>query len=491
MEPERQIEIQLGHMCNNRCVFCVSGQRTALGEAGPMAPEPILERIRAARRDGHRKITLLGGEPTLQPAFLRIVGETVNLGFEEIVLFTNGARTARADFIDEIRATGGRFTWRISIQGATRESHERTTKKPGSFNRIVRTLAHLAARGERIQVNMCVVRSNFDDIERFPALLRAYGVTQLHLDMVRPLDAGVRTEVELRGMLPRYTELAGPLRRMIGGFEDGFDVNVGNLPYCIAPDLAAWIHHDGEPTETVAIDGDDRLSRPWNKYLVKRRDKQKPERCRRCVFDSRCSGVFETYARFYGWDELKPVDARTLREQDPTGRLVGVWAPPLLEPGLAYEVRGDDVLVLARGDRRLVLRPTSMRGARALYSRFSVHGDDALEPQDVAVFGRAFEALADPVHPIGGIAAAPSLAAAIDRLRAAAPFGSLRWRSLAVGDRRAELGLEAPNGASVTLWIELEDGRPRGGYRVEGEPSDELVDGLRDVMRALARPGPD
>lgn len=51
-------------MCNNRCLFCVSGQRTALGEALPLAVEPILARIREAHAAGHRKITLLGGEPT-------------------------------------------------------------------------------------------------------------------------------------------------------------------------------------------------------------------------------------------------------------------------------------------------------------------------------------------------------------------------------------------------------------------------------------------
>lgn len=164
-----------------------------------MPVEPILEQIRRARKDGHAKITLLGGEPTLQPGFLRIVQETVDLGFEEIVLFTNGAKTARAEFIDAVLATGGRFTWRISIQGATRETHERTTKKPGSFGRIEQTLAHLAARGERITVNMCVVRSNFEDVDRFPDLLRPYGVSQLHLDMVRPLDAGARTEDEQIG----------------------------------------------------------------------------------------------------------------------------------------------------------------------------------------------------------------------------------------------------------------------------------------------------
>lgn len=489
MEPERQIEIQLGHMCNNRCVFCVSGQRTALGEAGPMPVEPILEQIRLARAGGHRKITLLGGEPTLQPAFLRIVQETVDLGFEEIVLFTNGAKTARAEFIDAVRATGGRFTWRISIQGATLESHERTTKKPGSFGRIVRTLEHLAARGERRTVNMCVVRSNFEDVDRFPALVVPHGVSQLHLDMVRPLDAGARTEEELRAMLPRYSELAPPLRRMIAGFDEGFDVNIGNLPQCIAPDLAPWIHHDGEPTETVAIDGDDRLSRPWNKYLVKRRDKLKPERCGRCVFDSRCSGVFETYARFYGLDELTPIDAAQLRELDAAGRLLGLWAPALVDASLSPRVLWDREVTLTHDGRAIALRPASAReGAIALYERLSVHAIDALRPADVAALAPALAALAEPIHPLGADASRTSpLSSTIGRLRAAAPFGELTWRSLELAASRAELALDARDGSSALFWLELVQGKPRGGYRVSGEPSAALVEGLRAVMRALAR----
>ena len=244
-EPKQQVEIQLGHMCNNRCVFCVSGQETALGRARPMATEPLLEQIRAARAAGHEKLTLLGGEPTLQPGFLDVVREAVRLEFAEIDIFTNGVKTARAEFIDEILATGGRFTWRISVQGATKESHERTTKKDGSFDRIVRTMEGLRARGERITVNMCVVQSNHDSVDAFPSLLLPFGATQLHLDMVRPLDAGARSEEELRGMIPRYSDLVPALERMVAGFPDGFDVNIGNLPYCVAPSLARWIHHDG------------------------------------------------------------------------------------------------------------------------------------------------------------------------------------------------------------------------------------------------------
>ncbi len=500
MEPDRQIEIQLGHMCNNRCVFCVSGQRTARGEAGPMAVEPILQRIRQARELGHHKITLLGGEPTLQPGFLRIVQETVDLGFEEIVLFTNGAKTARPELVDAIVATGGRFTWRISIQGATRESHERTTRKPGSFGRIERTLANLQARGQRITVNMCVVRSNQDEVDQFAALLLPYGVSQLHLDMMRPLDAGERTEDELRATIPRYTELAGPLRRMVAGFPDGFDVNVGNLPYCVAPDLAPWIHHDGERTDTVAIDGDDRLSEPWNKYLVKRRDKAKPASCGACVLRGRCSGVFDTYARFYGTDELTPIGAADLRAVDPGGRLFAVWGGALLREaaaaeGLATRVRAsaDDALRLRVDALELALGP-GVAPESARHDGFGVaRVSGALTPDRLAPLARALAALGRPVHPVGEELVRephPTLASALRRLRAAAPFGALAWAASRVLEEgaRVEVDLGSPGGAEATLWLSLDAGRPAGGYAVRGAPDEALVAGLREALGALRRP---
>jgi MoaA/NifB/PqqE/SkfB family radical SAM enzyme len=321
VEPKKQIEVQLGHMCNNRCVFCVSGQQTERGNAGPLDLSAQLAEIEKARADGHTKLTLLGGEPTLQPGFLDLVKSAVALGFEEIVVFTNGAKTARPAFIDEIRATGGNFTWRISIQGGTEEAHERTTRKDGSFGRILRTMEALRERGERVTVNMCVVSSNYASVAAFPELCARYGVVQLHLDMVRPLDSGDRTEEELREMIPRYSDMVPALEAMTKGFPEGFDVNIGNLPYCIAPHLAPFIHHDGEHTLTVAIDGEREISQPWNKYEVKRRDKSKPERCKECVFEPQCSGVFDHYAQFYGTDELVPIPRARLREIDPENRL--------------------------------------------------------------------------------------------------------------------------------------------------------------------------
>jgi len=71
MEPQKQVEIRLAHMCNNRCVFCVSGQRTAMGEALPLPAAPVIAKLGEARAQGHEKLTLLGGRRPASEARLR------------------------------------------------------------------------------------------------------------------------------------------------------------------------------------------------------------------------------------------------------------------------------------------------------------------------------------------------------------------------------------------------------------------------------------
>jgi MoaA/NifB/PqqE/SkfB family radical SAM enzyme len=510
MEPRTQVEIQLGHMCNNRCVFCVSGQETALGRALPLPTEPILERLREAYETGQRKVTLLGGEPTLQPGFMSVLRYAVGLGYEEIVIFTNGVKTPRRAFLEEIIATGGNLTWRISIQGATKESHERTTRRRGSFDRIVHSMEHLRDLGQRITVNMCVVGSNYESVDRFPELLRPFCVEQLHLDMMRPLDAGQRTDAEFRDMIVPYSHMATPLTRMIDGFSGDFDANIGNLPFCVAPALAPWIHHDGETTYTVAVDGDRDLSRPWDKYFVKRRDKTKPPTCAECVFDRRCNGVFDRYRDMHGDAEFVPVTAEALRAVDPAGRLLALH----LLPRLAFLQRDaapvgfDRITLGAAHDREVVvtlegpapltvaLRPPG--GGAASFDGFSLWPLQWPANRTVAFEGLGWlwsrlSTLGDRVwHPPGADAFAGGVSRSLERrlgrLRRAAPFGRLDWQNLVVSERgqRAELRLVAPGGEGATFWIDASSGAARAGYHTESRsPGREIVDGLRACARAI------
>jgi len=526
VEPDRQLEIQLGHMCNNRCVFCVSGQRTELREAFPIAADPVLARLDDGYAAGIRKVTLLGGEPTIQPGFLGIVRHAVKLGYEEIVIFTNGVKTARASFVDEILETGGNFTFRLSFQGGTRRAHDQTTRKLGSFDRLVETMKNLRDKNQRITVNMCVVRSNYESVASFPSLLLPFGVVQLHLDMIRPLDAGVRTEEEMRAMLPRYSDMVPHLEAMVRGFPPGFDVNIGNLPYCIAPSLAPFIHHDGESTMTVSIDNRDELSEPWDKYLVKRRDKLKIEGCRDCVFDDRCSGVFDAYRRFYGTEELVPITRKRLPVVDPDRRLFTLHARALIDalerfvPAAPF-LAGRQVFVDSRDELvRVTFRREGGGFLQAVLGRpgagaastdefsLAIAAADAIDDHAIALVRAVFVELCEVSrgrvrHPVGSDAAfhgaaRDRLARGIDwrigrcleRLRRAAPFGELAWEDVSVraDGRAASAHFRHPDGVGVIVGFGVESERIAARYsldrRVEAPPRS-LVDGVAAAMTAL------
>ncbi len=318
MSESGRVELQLGHLCNNRCVFCISGHLTHRKEAPILPTVMVKDRLRAVRAEGVDHLTFLGGEPTIQPFFMEVLQYAVELGFSTIVIFSNGSRIHRPEVMEAILATGGNFEFRLTYQGGNERAHERTTRRKGSWRQLIRSLEAARLRGQRVTVNMCVVRQNFESVADFPALLEPHGVSHLHLDMVHPDDTPGLDAEGLRAIMPRYSDLVAPLRAMARGFSPGFEFGIGNLPPCVAPDLAAHIHHGGQDTRTTTagVAGVPGLNEPWDKYAHKQKNKIKPDDCGRCVFAPQCSGVFRQYAQLHGVDELVPVTARRLVDEN-------------------------------------------------------------------------------------------------------------------------------------------------------------------------------
>jgi MoaA/NifB/PqqE/SkfB family radical SAM enzyme len=511
---DAQLEIQLGHLCNNRCVFCVSGQLTSQRKAPILDAADIVRALDSAWAEGYRRVTLLGGEPTIQPFFMEVLRHAVETGFE-VVIFSNGSKPGRTNLIDEVAATGGRIEWRFSFQGATREAHERTTRRKGSFAQLVRSVDRARALGHKVTVNMCVVQQNHDSVDRFPELLVPRGVAALHLDMLNPYDTGTATPEEITRMMVRYSDLRAPLERMIAAFPEGYDVTVGNLPYCVAPTIARVIHHGGQPTWTMTANdqGASALRKGRRKYSVKQAFLTKPDRCRQCVFDDRCRGVFDAYAERHGTDELQPITPEHLAEIDRDGSLFAIRTAASLRTVIAEAALPapfDRVTVtepsprevqitLAAGDAiavTLALRSTA--GGLAATTEASLSLEASSAPRDATeaalrwIWG-VLTTLARPVHPLGpdAIATLPrTVAARLARLRARAPFGALTWERAHAIEGGVEIALVSPSGEQVIAWMTETRSAPRGGYRVEGvtgEPSRALVEGVRALLVALGR----
>jgi MoaA/NifB/PqqE/SkfB family radical SAM enzyme len=512
-----EFELQLGHLCNDRCVFCESGRLTHAGRAPLLAVEMLSARVREAYAAGHRRITFLGGEPTLQPSFLEIVRLAVSLGFESIVIFSNGSKAGSTDLVDRVLATGGRFEWRFSVQGATREAHVRTTGRKGGFDQVLRALSIVRERGQRATVNLCLVRQNCESVDRFAELLVPLGVSQVHVDMLNPDDmGGIVGADEVTAMMPRYSEVAATLGRMIDGFPEDFDVSIGALPFCVAPSLAPWIHHDHHPMWTVTARESGAATLKPARYLCRANIKLKPERCKSCVFDERCTGVFGAYADRFGTEELQPVTQEQLAALPTYRRLVALHLRPWLRSALDLAPWVSEILVeelslrevsltmRARdgGELRLLFRdlrsgamaasdwcavhvenrtvdvPAALEALRELWSRLERAGMRGVVPPGEDTFSS--------IHPV--------VAGRLQRLRDAAPFGELVWAETRVldGGHRVEVVLRGPAGETATVWLAVDRRKSSGGYDAGPEaPSRAVIEGLRAVLDVVGgRPDP-
>jgi hypothetical protein len=196
----------------------------------------------------------------------------------------------------------------------------------------VHGLGELQRSGQLVTTNMCVNERSYRSLPHYPELLARYGVRQLHVDIVRPESTGERDEEYLRDIMPRYSDMAPYYDEMLAGFErwnPDFDVNVGNLPYCVLPHWASRIHHGGQETITKSSDAVG-LEDSMNKYEWQTSLRTYLPGCAECVFRSRCTGIFRVYLELHGGDEFLPVTREALAAMDPERRNFVFLVEPLL-----------------------------------------------------------------------------------------------------------------------------------------------------------------
>lgn len=372
MMPE--FELQLGSVCNNRCNFCSSGQDTELGQAGIMPLEQVRHTLDHAYERGFRKITFLGGEPTLYKTFMPSLKYAVERGFDECVIFTNGVKARNAWWIEEAVALG-EFTWRFSIQGGDEAAHDKVTGRKGSFARIVQALEHLAERpGQRLTANMCVNEHSYRSLPELPMLANRLKLTQMCVDMVRPISTGERSDDYLEGIIPRYDDMAPYIEQMLQGFVQDApecEINLTNFPYCHLPGWAHVMSHGGESTATNTVaggEGGDVEHFEMDKYSYQASGRDHPDGCDGCVFTPICAGVPHKYVELYGADEFRAVSRRDLDQLDEGARanLFSLLVRPAIEPILAIEPPDSWVLAPPSGnnrDRRVDVRCVHPEGS--------------------------------------------------------------------------------------------------------------------------------
>ncbi len=300
--PDR-IDLKVGFGCNNRCHFCVQGDKRA--RYAPRSTEE-LRSVLCDERKRVRSVVFTGGEPTLRRDLPELVAYARELGYERIQIQTNGRMFAHAGYVRRLVECGAN-EFSPALHGHVAELHDYLTAAPGAFAQTVTGIRNVKALGQVVLTNTVITRSNYRHLAEIARLLVSLGVDQFQLAFVHAVGTA---GAELERVVPRV-ELVAPylVEALRIGVQASRRTMTEAVPPCILPGLEAHIAERIIP-RTAIYDADAKIA-DYTKYRLTEGKLRGPE-CPRCIHFSWCEGPWREYPERFGWDEFRPVtsDAR-------------------------------------------------------------------------------------------------------------------------------------------------------------------------------------
>lgn len=302
----RTFELLLSYDCNAKCAFCYNPPLTkeVLAQSIPFARAAAM--LAKARLDGYDGAWLTGGDPTLRPDLAKLLLLSRKLGFRRIQIGTNAVRLSSAAYAQRLADAGLNYA-RVSLHAATAAAHDKLLALPGAFDKAVRGIGHLRARGVYVGLNFVVTSENASELPAFFELcldrlgVRDFDVIFLHHRGMMELHGG-ELGVRYAAAAP-YLRAAWKLLEKRGIRKR--TPTLVNVPPCVVPELRPWI------ADWSAEEAGDALTRPGSASVdlmaMKGAQKTKGPRCASCSLEPRCLGFERDYARRYGDEDFQPV----------------------------------------------------------------------------------------------------------------------------------------------------------------------------------------
>ncbi len=177
--------LELTSRCNLNCFFCYNDLNL---KGVPLSKEEYFRFFEDLRDMQVLNLSLSGGEPLAHPDFFALGAKARELGF--VVRIKSNGHAIRGALARRIKEEIDPFIIETSLHGARPETHDRQTRVPGSFQRLMTNLDEMAALGLRVKLNSTLTAWNEDELEEMLSLADSRGL-RLNIDPeVKPRDDG-------------------------------------------------------------------------------------------------------------------------------------------------------------------------------------------------------------------------------------------------------------------------------------------------------------
>lgn len=178
----RIVAWEVTRSCNLNCVHC-----RASSKYGPYPQEldtlkavEVLDQIRGV---GTPIIILTGGEPLLRKDIFELAEYGTKKGLR-MVMGSNGTLIT-SDIVKKIKDSGIQRV-SISLDGATRESHDAFRQVNGAFERAMKGISKIKEQGIEFQINTTITRYNLSELTSILDFAVSVGAIAHHIFLLVP-----------------------------------------------------------------------------------------------------------------------------------------------------------------------------------------------------------------------------------------------------------------------------------------------------------------
>jgi len=297
----KRIDLKVGFQCNNRCRFCVQGNKR---EIYPNKSDKEVRVILKKRSLTYQGVVFTGGEPTIRKELIEWVKYAKDLGYQKIQVQTNGRLFAYKEYCREIIEAGAN-EFGPALHGSKTEIHDYLTRSPGSFEQTVQGIKNLISLGQYVGTNSVITKVNYRDLPNLARLLVSLKVNQFQFAFMHINSLIANDPRQVKEIVPRHSKVEPYVKKGLQiGIEAGIPVMTEAIPYCLMKNYENFIAERIIP-DTDVFDADFEVA-DYTKYR-RTKGKAKGPNCRKCKHYKICEGPWKEYPEIFGWDEFKPV----------------------------------------------------------------------------------------------------------------------------------------------------------------------------------------
>ncbi|MFW6374488.1 MAG: radical SAM protein, partial [Thermodesulfobacteriota bacterium] len=182
----RLVAWEITRNCNLSCVHCRASATLGpyTGELDTAAGLRLLDQIADT---GNPIVILTGGEPLLRDDIFEIARYGTDQGLR-MVMAVNGTLITEA-VADQMKAAGiQRIS--VSLDGATREQHDRFRGVDGAFDGALEGLRLARQAGIEFQINTTITKANLAQMPEIQTLAEELGAVAHHIFLLVPTGRG-------------------------------------------------------------------------------------------------------------------------------------------------------------------------------------------------------------------------------------------------------------------------------------------------------------